>query len=137
MVILFLRVMKGNLTTPPMTHTKGLSIPRPQRHNYMNCMRGATIDSGPRDYGQWTIPLSQPHNTMKNMERWWARQDSNLGPRDYETPSCVWRILNHVTICSWNNLQRHKKRTRCACNYLIGNPGKWLSQLSNRYPLFQ
>ena len=39
----------------------------------------------PRDYGKRAVPLPQSHKAMKNMERWWARQDSNLGPRDYES----------------------------------------------------
>jgi len=49
------------------TH-QGTPIPRYQRHNYMNSMRGATTDSGPRDYGEWSISWSQRHNSMNFME---------------------------------------------------------------------
>jgi hypothetical protein len=62
------------------TH-QGTLIPRSQSHNPMNPMGRART----RGLRRRAVPLSRCHKAMNSMERWWARQDSNLGPRDYES----------------------------------------------------
>ncbi len=39
--------------------------------------------------------IIQPNQRVK----WWARQDSNLGPRDYESPDLKTVNLGSATVC--------------------------------------
>ena len=53
--------------------------PTPQTHEFTE----ACI--GPGASGQWTVPPSKCHETMKNIGRCWVNQGFNPGLREYES----------------------------------------------------
>lgn len=66
------------------------------------------------------VPRSQRHKTMLNIGRWWARQDSNLGPGGYELyqdDCCVLADFDlHIEGACYGMCQRHTHRSCCICS---------------------
>jgi len=68
----------GDFQSPTTSLNQSLQIPQASKDSPSGCPPNAPHQGIP-------IPRPQRHKTMNSNERWWARQDSNLGPRDYES----------------------------------------------------